>query len=335
MREDIEKSMDPQHQFEERHVYKFPEQDLEETKIMPPIKGTKETKVEEIATFDEEEKPKKKKKNKKKWIMIGGITTGFLVIFLMTFLFFIKPMLTKVKDVKIPDVKGMTIAQADAALHKEGLIVEKKVEEKFSDSVEAGKVIQTLPETNRTVKEGTTVTLIVSKGKDGFELESYIGEKFEIIKKTLEDRGIVVISEIQEITEETDDLKDGVVVEQSLEKGTFIETGKSITLIYTKLVDGYPDFTDGSWNIDSIKEFCDDHNIYLTVKEQEDGTKPEGTILSQSREAKSKIEKNAPLTIYVAKKPTIVEKPDKPDEDKENNDKEDNKDENQEETKPE
>lgn len=326
MREDIEKCMDPEHQFEERHVYKFPEQDLEETKIMPPIKGNKKEEVEEIATLEDEEPPKKKKKSKKKWFIIGGITIGFFMIVLTLFLLFLKPMFTKVKDVKIPDVKGMSIAQADAALHKEGLVVEKKVEEKFSDTVESGKVIGTSPDINRTVKEGTTVTLIVSKGKDGFELESYIGEKFDVVKKDLEERGITVISDYKEITEETETDKDGVIVEQSLEKGTFIETGKSITLIYNKLVDGYPDFTDGSWNVDSIKQFCTDHNVYLTVREKEDATNPEGTILSQSREAKSKIEKNAPLTIYVAKKPVVVEKPDTPDKDNGNDKNESNQD---------
>ena len=53
MREDIEKCMDPEHQFEERYVYKFPEQDLEDTKVMPPIKEEK-NEMEEKEKVEEE-----------------------------------------------------------------------------------------------------------------------------------------------------------------------------------------------------------------------------------------------------------------------------------------
>ena len=57
----------------------------------------------------------------------------------------------------------------------------------------------------------------------------------------------------------------------------------------------------------------------------EDGTKPEGTILSQSREAKTKIFKNTSIVIQIAKKPTVVEKPPASD-DQKDDEKEDNED---------
>lgn len=313
MRQDIEKCMEPEYQFEERYVYQFPEQDLEETKVMPPIKGNNKIKKETPNVDDNEEMDKKKnKKINKILLIVGGICITLAAI--IGFITLILPMFSTVKEVKIPDVKGMTIAQADEALNKEGLTVKTKTEEKYDDKIEAGKVIQTSPEIGRIVKEETVITLIVSKGKEGFEIDDYKGEKYDVIEKRLTGNGITVISEPIEITEENDNQKDGIITAQSLEKGTFLKNGDTITLTYNKLVEGYPDFTDGSWNVDSIREFCSQNGIIPTIKYIENGTVEEGTILAQSRDPKSKIQKNAALVIEVAKKPTVVEPPIDPEE---------------------
>lgn len=126
----------------------------------------------------------------------------------------------------------------------------------------------------------------------------------------LEKAGInVKEGEITEISEETDEQKDGAVTAQDVEVGTYLKNGDSITLSYNKLVASYPDFTDGTWNEESVREFCEKNEIIPTIKMVEDGTKPEGTILSQSREPKTKIYKNTSIVIQIAKKPTVVEKP--------------------------
>lgn len=329
MREDIEKSMDPEHQFEERHVYKFPEQDLEETKIMPPIKGAKKEPDNEIASLDDEEKPKKEKKekNNKKLFVIGGIVTSILIVFLIIFLLVLKPMFTKEKEVKIPNVKEMTLEQAKEMITNNGevnLTIETK--EEYNDTIEAGRVIETKPKIGNNVKVGTKITVVISKGKEGIEITDFKGEKFEDIKKMLEKAGInVKEGEITEISEETDEEKDGAITAQDVEVGTYLKNGDSITLSYNKLVASYPDFTDGTWNEESIREFCEKNEIIPTIKMVEDGTKPEGTILSQSREAKTKIYKNTSIVIQIAKKPTVVEKPPVQDDNKDDN-QEDNKD---------
>lgn len=329
MREDIEKSMDPEHQFEERHVYKFPEQDLEETKIMPPIKGVKKEEPEKIATLDDEENSGKEKqrKNNKKWLIVGGIITSILIIFIVVFLLILKPMFTKEKEVKIPNVKEMTLEQAKEMITNNGevdLVIETK--EEYSDTIETGRVIETKPKIGNNVKIGTKITVVISKGKEGIEITDFKGEKFDDIKKILEKAGInVKEGEIIEISEETDDEKDGAITAQDVEVGTYLKNGDSITLSYNKLVAGYPDFTDGTWNEESIREFCEKNDIIPTIKWVEDKTKPEGTILSQSREAKTKIYKNTSIVIEIAKKPAEVEKPPVSDDDKDDDKKDDDK----------
>lgn len=306
MREDIERCLEPEHQFEERYVYKFSEQDLENTKVMEPITGKK--KEENSSTeWEEGEENKREKKTNKLLIIVASVC--LLLATIIGVVALVIPKLTAVKEMKIPDVKDLTVAQAEANLKKEGFEVETAYEEKYDDKIAEGKVIKTNPEGGRTVKKGTSIKLIVSKGREGIEIENYKGERFSDIKIKLEKSGIIVNPDINEITEETDQIQENIITDQSIEAGTYLKSGESITLTYNKLVDGYPDFTDGSWNVDSIKDFCNKNGISPTIKEVEDATKEEGTILSQSREAKSKIQKNSSLVIEVSKKPVVVEPP--------------------------
>ncbi|MCI8446329.1 MAG: Stk1 family PASTA domain-containing Ser/Thr kinase [Bacilli bacterium] len=340
MREDIEKCMDPEHQFEERYVYKFPEQDLEDTKVMPPIKEEKnemeeKEKVEEEVKTTEIEESKDKKKKNKMIIIITAIVVA-LIILVSALTIFLFPKKKKVIEVKIPNVNDMTVEQAEEILKKDGFEIAEEVEEEYDDTIEVGKVIKTSPAINKVVKPGTKITLIISKGKEGLEVKDYTKMNFEDVKKELEEAGIEVKENFEEISEETDDLKDGMITKQDVEEGTYLKKGDTISLTYARLVEGYPDFTDGTWNTESIREFCTNNNLYLTLREKEDATVEPGTILTQNREPKSKIYKNTSLVIEVAKKPAVVEKPkpETPDEgddsntgnndDKENNDNKNN-----------
>lgn len=298
MREDIEKCMEPERQFEERYVYKYPEQDLEDTKVMPPIKSDSKNKKDNEPVKKEK---KKDKKTNKILVIVGSIC--LLLATIIGVITLVLPKLTKVKEVKIPDVKDMTVTQAEKALKEEGLEVEAKVEEKYDDKIDEGKVIKTNPDIGRTVKKGISITLVVSKGKEGFELENYEGQSYLEIKGRLEGKGIKVNPNEVEITEENSEQKAGMITGQSIEAGKMIKKGDSITLTYNKLVDSYPDFSDGSWTVDGVQKFCDEHSITLTVNEKEDSTKPEGTIIYQSRDPKSKIEAPSTLRIEVTKKP--------------------------------
>ena len=74
-------------------------------------------------------------------------------------------------------------------------------------------------------------------------------------------------------------------------------------IIYIPNIDTeYPNFQK-NYTIDQIQGYCDEYEIKLNVKEVEDGDKPAGTILSQSKSEGSKIAKGDEITIEVTKKP--------------------------------
>ena len=72
----------------------------------------------------------------------------------------------RAKDVKLPNLVGKTIEEAEQELNKSKLKIEKK--EEFNSEIEVGKIISQNPPfiENYTVKENSTVEVVVSKGTE-------------------------------------------------------------------------------------------------------------------------------------------------------------------------
>ena len=68
------------------------------------------------------------------------------------------------KPATVPDIRGMSAADAEAALSAEGLVG--SASEDYSDTVEAGKVISQGVDPNSEVDKGTTVSYVVSLGPE-------------------------------------------------------------------------------------------------------------------------------------------------------------------------
>lgn len=212
------------------------------------------------------------------------------------------PKITKVPDVEIPDVSKMSIVTAEATLKKEGFEVATEVEEEYSADIEEGMVIGTNPSVGRSVKKGTLITLIVSKGFGGIIVENYTGENIKSVQAKLEEAGIVVLIEYKEF-KDTDDQKEDIILEQDMPEGTKMEKGDTITFQVSTLVTVYPNFVEEDWSYSGIEEFCAKNNITLIKQEKEDETVSEGTILAQSRAAGTKVVSGVTLRITVSKKP--------------------------------
>jgi serine/threonine-protein kinase len=67
------------------------------------------------------------------------------------------------KVVTVPDVKNLTVDQASSRLSQDGLSLGTTSEE-YSDTVSTGKVISQSPGAGQSVKEGSSVNIVVSKG---------------------------------------------------------------------------------------------------------------------------------------------------------------------------
>lgn len=284
---------------EPKRKLKYKEGDLEEKEIVDDIENLDNSFVKTIKEEDED------KKNKK--IVLLGIIFSILVV-ICAFVFLVLPKLTKVPDVKIPDVSNLTEAAAEQLLEEKGLKVKTEIEEESSSTVEKGLVIGTSPSKDRTVKKGTEITLIVSTGEETFTIEDYTGKNASEIKGKLEAYGITVTIEEQEIDDkdkvDTIKYEENLIIGQNVDPETTLKKNDKITLYITKIENKYPDIVGESWTLEETQNWAKEKEITLKIKYKSVWDQESGIIIEQDRKAGSIIVKGAVLTITVTEKST-------------------------------
>ena len=152
----------------------------------------------------------------------------FVITILVTNL--ILGLVTK-KDVQIPDLVGkeQTIAQSEV----EGLKLKyKKGSEEYNKDIPAGYIISQDPTymPNYKIKEGSTITVVVSLGSNTVKMEKVVGLTQEEAKSKLEALGLKV--SIEEVYDNK--VEAGYVVEQSVKENEEIDAGETINLKVSK-----------------------------------------------------------------------------------------------------
>ncbi len=313
MHEDLETCLDKNRKDEARVVYKYKENDLDDTKIMEKIEDleTIDDDVKEIATkVDEEEndekESKKDKRKKKIALIISLIIIGVMLIAGGIFAFVTN---SNNKVITIPDVSGMDVAKAEKKLEKLGLVVNLKTEKIESDEYSEGEVVKTSPAIGRSVKKGTKITLYESSGTNDVEIENYIGKNYLEEKVRLEEvEGLTVIIEKKSVDNVSED-DENIIIDQNPKAGAKLSKGGTITL-YIPNMDLYPDMVGEAWTREDVEEFATKYNLNLTVNEKESTTATEGTVIWQSRRSGSAISEGASFSVTIAKaKKEVQEQP--------------------------
>ena len=301
MYDDIKSCLLEENLNQKKLVYKYPEHELEETKVMPNLSRL-DKKHEEV-----DDVPKQKKKSKKdKLLWITGGIFASLVALICLFII-IYPKLVSVPDVTIPDVSNLTVVEAESKLKELGLLVASDVEEKENDEIEEGKVVGTNPQVGRTVKEGTEITIIIAKASDSITIEDYTGKDYLMVKTNLENAGLNVIVNPKKIAKDDQDkYKENQIVEQSATVDSKLEPGDTIFLYYAVFTVEYPDFVNENYTIDMVQEFCDKNDITLSVQYQISDEYPADTIIKQDRTGE--VISGSTLTITVTR-PSQTEEP--------------------------
>ena len=290
---------------EKRLVYEYPENDLEETKVVPVItKEVKKSMVDKPDDLEERDSSILKESNDKNKLPI--ILAGVLLITLIALaVLYLLISNRNVKEVKVPDLSGLTTEEAIAKLTKVGLEYTTKSEE--NADIDEGVVIRTEPKSGSTKTKGSTITIIESSGKEYLLLEDYLGKNYYEVKGLLEAKGIKVEMKTKTV-ENTADYKDKeeYIIAQEPEYKSDEETklfkGDNVVL-YVPEVDVYPDMVLEKWTIDKVEEFASKYNLTIDKSYKETEDEEEGTILKQSREPGDPIYNGYTLKVTIAKKP--------------------------------
>ena len=274
------------------YVYPYPEHEVDETtKIMEPISDSEEG----IATPITDEKTKKSNK----LVIALSIIAGVIVLALLA-VFFIIPAVTAEKDVKVPDVSGMTVSKAEDTLEDAGLVVNSKIEEVSSEDVKKNRIIRTDPKSGSTVKEGTRVTLYKSTGVKTYTLENYVNMNIDEARELLEDMGLEVkIQEIEPDSTTCGVIGQNLVISQSLDESSEVKSGDEITLTVLKSIT-FPD-----WYLqteDVVTSWANNACVTVTTNYQDvTDSSMDGKIITQSRPNGSTVRNNDSVTITIGR----------------------------------
>ena len=294
MHDDLKTCLDKSRLDEVKHHYEFPEVDE------ALVKETREKKYE---SKEQIEKDKLKEQKLNKVLVITGIITAVLALIAL-FILVVLPRFNS-KEIEVPDVSKLTVEKAEKVLEQKGFEVNDDVKEVVDDKIEEGLVVRTNPVSGRTVKKKARITLYVSSGKEKIKIEDYKDKEIEPVKYLLEKQGLVVEIEEKEFTKD-DNIKEKIIVEQSIKAGESIEKGSSIKLTISKLVLTYPDFVNENYTITAVEDFCTENNITLVKNAKETNEVKENSIITQSRVAGTKVVPGATLRVtYAVKKEEV------------------------------
>ncbi|MDX5476256.1 MAG: Stk1 family PASTA domain-containing Ser/Thr kinase [Bacillaceae bacterium] len=310
MHDDITTALNPDRFNESKFV--VPTDDEEATKAIPIIKGIGEVPLTENTINkvtptpvqkEEKEKKPKKKRAKKFFIIISAILLLLLAGTIAAFAFL--PSLLLPKDVEVPDVATLEYEEAVDQLKDLGFIIDETIDEP-SDEIDENHVIRTRPRAGQLVKEGTSVTIFRSVGKEKVEMEDYRTYSEDDARRRLELRGITKIEINGQYSE---DVAEGIVMNQDPSPGTLIIPEDTIvTLTVSK---GTSPITLSNY-IGSTIVFAQSHlgdlELYLEVKEEFSDEYQEGFVIKQDPAPNTQVKKGDEITLTVSKGPEPSDK---------------------------
>jgi serine/threonine-protein kinase len=298
MHEDFIHCLEEEHANDKKVVFEYPENDLDDTQKLEPVKQTSHKAVEkpqkekisentmdlvneitdeDIETKDnqdEEEYEEPKKQN----TLITILATFFLLLLITAGIIWIVAT-QEVTDIEVPSVVGLTTDEALEILKDLGL--KPTVKYANHESIPEGHVIKTDPKAKSIIKQGEKITIIESTGGDYYYLENYIGANYNEIKAKLNLLKIHVIVESQDVENQNDyKNKEDLIIAQS---PTFepnaephlVEPGDTITLYIPKIIDEYPDMVNEGWTLNDAIAFAKEHKLNLKVYDSTTNMIPE------------------------------------------------------------
>lgn len=300
MADDIKTCLDADRENEQKIVFKYPETDFSDTKTVNVLKEEKkEVKEDKPVAKQITEDDKIEKSNKKKITIISVIIGVFVLVMVLAII--VLPKITESEEVRVPDVYGMEISEAEDMIKDAGFSVQ--TEKRSSDDVDENLVIETDPEKNRYVKKGSAITIYYSSGSKKIEVDDYVGQNVYEVKARLELDGIEVIIEEKEVTDSSSyEGKEQLIIDQSVSAGEKLSSGERITLYIPKILSTYPDMVTDGWTLQRATEFCEKYGLTLKVTYKGTNDVEENIVLAQSPKAGEEVFENDVFTIVVSQR---------------------------------
>lgn len=232
-----------------------------------------------------------------KGVKIALIVAIFLIVFIASIGITLGVLNSgKPKDILLPNFTNLTLDEAKAKAEEVKLNLNVS-EEKYDVQIEEGKIISQDPkyQPNFTVKEGSTVNVVVSKGQEIVKVTKLVGKTKDEARKELKDLGLEM--EIEEVN--SDDVEPGIVIEQDKQEGEEVLAGTKIKLKVSLGIEKVevPDLT-GLSEDEAKAKIAEAKLKWIRTDKIKDSSKGTG-VVEQNISPKSMVDKNTEISITI------------------------------------
>lgn len=202
--------------------------DFDDTAVAPP-EGTKRDELREalMAELNDDGSGDEPAPRPSRWRRFLSV-----VVFLLLFVggaYFARPYIIALifpPEVVVPDVAGLTFAEARPLMDEQGLLLEIEAEQ-FDPEVPQGRIVQQKPGANRTVRQGRTIQIVLSRGPE-------LGRVPDVTNMPLRDARIVLTQAGytlgDEVEQSSDDVPPNYVWDQQPAADTELNKGAAVAL---------------------------------------------------------------------------------------------------------
>ena len=268
------------------------------TQRIPTLGEQEYIKNDKIEDDEEQEEPKNKMSKKKKIIITIAIILGIILIPIIGF-FGTKALMDAgvPKDVDLPNLVGKTLEEANKEI--EGTDITLEQTEEFNADVEAGKIIsQDPPYVNGyTVKENSTIKIVISKGTEKAVVENVKGKTYEEAVQILEKANL----KVERVDQTSQTVEAGIVIDQEPGEDEEVNAGDTVKL-YVSSGTGIEQV-----EVENVVGKTEEEatsiltkaGLKVNVGYKEDSSKPTDTVLSQDVAEGEKVDEGTTVTIVV------------------------------------
>jgi beta-lactam-binding protein with PASTA domain len=206
----------------------------------------------------------------------------------------------------VPQVAGLTASQAESRLQDQGFDV-KYASKRYSETVTAGDVISSDPKAGTDADSGATVTLVVSKGKELYDVPTLKGKDLSAAKKLLKEH--LAVGQVERRYSNT--VAVGIVMQSQPDAGQALGPGTEVDLVVSKGPPPVPVPNLVGSSLDDARATLDDLDLRLTQADQKYSENyDEGIIMSQDPGEGAQLQRGSTISVVVSLGPPLVTVPD-------------------------
>ena len=269
--------------------WEVPTEDDAETKTL--VIPTTESSKRQPSTGSRKTKKTKQQKKKRVYrrhpiaFLIG--TLGVIVV--------VTILLMSLK-VQVPDLRGMSVREAQEVLLSNNLKLGKKRYE-YSSSYLKGQTISSDPARETTVSRNSKVNIVISKGPLKTKFGSYIGQNFDQVRKKLKAKGVLVDKE----TTYSNKYPAGQIVSQSIDPSMKVSLYQlPFTFTVSEGVQTFKIRDLTGYTQKSVIDYAQEHNITIIFEQQYSNTVPKGQVISQNPKANTTVKAGSQVIVTLS-----------------------------------